>query len=233
MMPRRGSRPSLYEVGRRRLDRSGQRIDSEGASQPPPPKFTPGGSVRLPWGFVILGMAFVVSLVLGAWWIGRGAGAEEARLDHITSGQARVVVDPLGAAATAPQTTPSMPESAAAPAKQPTEPEAAEIAAPSSPARAGDQRIPGHWYFVLAETLPEGAREIADFCEAQGLEVAVVSGHNVRLRKVVALPGLTSSRTTNPAYGDLDSRIADVGRRWRASGRRTSFEDRYLHQYQP
>jgi hypothetical protein len=92
----------------------------------------------------------------------------------------------------------------------------------------GDPRIPGQWYFVLAETRRGGAEEIAAFCRQEGLDVAVVSGHNARLAKVIALPGLSSARATDPAFQELDASIASVGRRWRESGRRTSFADRYL-----
>jgi hypothetical protein len=91
-----------------------------------------------------------------------------------------------------------------------------------------EPRQAGQWYFVLAETRPEGARRLAAYCRAQGLDAAVISGHNTRLERVIALPGLDSASTTTDAYRALDERIRDVGRRWKASGGTTNLSDRYL-----
>ncbi len=225
-MARRGSRPSLYEVARTRLDRAGQGADPppEEAGEAPPPtsRFTPGSSLRLPMGFVVLGIVLVLGFIVLAWWLGKGAGEAEARVDARSQRPARVVLDPLEHQSPAPVIEfPAMPaEVAASPLGQ--SPPAVE------PPLGGDPRVRGFHYFVLAETRPAGAEEIAAFCREQGLDVAVVSSHNTRLAQVIALPGLASPRSSDPAHRALDARIEEVGRRWKQSGRRTSFSDRYL-----
>ncbi|MDP7519133.1 MAG: hypothetical protein QF438_03180 [Phycisphaerales bacterium] len=225
-MARRGSRPSLYEVARTRLDRAGQGADPppEEAGEAPPPtsRFTPGSSLRLPMGFVVLGIVLVLGFIVLAWWLGKGAGEAEARVDVRSQRPTRVVLDPLEHQSPAPVIEfPAMPaEVAASPLGQ--SPPAVE------PPLGGDPRVRGFHYFVLAETRPAGAEEIAAFCREQGLDVAVVSSHNTRLAQVIALPGLASPRSSDPAHRALDARIEEVGRRWKQSGRRTSFSDRYL-----
>jgi hypothetical protein len=232
-MARRNSRPSLYEVGRQRLDKTGQRVDepdgveAEGPSQQ---RLVPGSSVRLPLGFIFVGAVVVVATVIGAWWIGRGAGVEEVQRDIRASGQGRVEVDPL-AGRVAPDVAEidgEVPDTISQPVVLPMPEAPASVDTGASEGKNGDPRLLGQWYFVLAETRWGGAEEIAAFCRQQGLDVAVVSSHNARLAKVIALPGLSSARATSSAFQDLDARIEAVGRRWRESGRRTSFADRYL-----
>ena len=57
-----------------------------------------------------------------------------------------------------------------------------------------DPRRPGLHYMVLIATRTEGARRLAAFCRARGLETYVVGGNNERLRCVVVLPGVTIGR---------------------------------------
>ncbi|MDP6479345.1 MAG: hypothetical protein QGI75_04815 [Phycisphaerales bacterium] len=228
-MARRGSRPSLYEVARTRLDRAGQGSDppaeEAGEAPPPTPRFTPGSSLRLPMGFVVLGIVLVLGFIVLAWWLGKGAGEAGARVDARIQVPVRVARDPLEYQP--PASAIEFPALPTEPAVLPPEqsPRAGE---PPLDGDKGDPRVRGFHYFVLAETRPAGAEEIAAFCRDQGLDVAVVSGHNARLAQVIALPGLASPRSSDPAYRALDARIEEVGRRWKQSGRRTSFSDRYL-----
>jgi hypothetical protein len=224
-MRRRGSRPSLYEVAQSRLDREGQGAQAAGeeSSQQkvPPRRVTPGSSLRLPFGFVAMILVLGVGLVLVAWWAGRGAGVEEARQDMETRSEVRMIADPL---AIPPQVEPAaVPIIKAAP----VQPVSAAVSPLPAAVVQGDPRVPGLSYFVLVETRPQGAREIAEFCRRQGLEVAVVLSHNARSAKVVALPGLFSDRMSDPAVQALDAKIAAIGRLWRESGRQSNFSDRY------
>ena len=224
-MSRRGSRPSLYEVAQSRLDREGQGVQAAGEESSqlrvPPRRVTPGSSLRLPFGFVAMILVVGVGLVLVAWWAGRGAGVEEARQDLQTRSEVRVIADPLA--------IPPKVEPAAVPIIKaaPVQPAPVAVSPPPAAVVQGDPRVPGLSYFVLAETRPQGAREIAEFCRRQGLEVAVVLGHNARSAKVVALPGLLSDRMSDPAVQALDAKIAAIGRLWRESGRQSAFADRY------
>lgn len=225
-MARRGSRPSLYEVARSRLDRGGQGIElppeDEREPSQPPSRFTPGRSFRVPMGFVVVGIVLILGVVTLAWWLGKGAGEAEAIIDATRQGLTRVQQDPLvyQPPIVAEPVVPAAEEAPPTPPNQPV--------AESEPPTDGDPRVRGFHYFVLAETRPGGAEEIAAFCREQGLDVVVVSSHNARLAQVIALPGLASPRSSDPAYRALDAKIEEVGRRWEQSGRRTSFSDRYL-----
>ncbi|MDP6986660.1 MAG: hypothetical protein QGG74_01325 [Phycisphaerales bacterium] len=199
-----------------------------GEDPPQQSRFTPGSSVRLPMGFIVVGIVLVLGFIVLAWWLGKGAGGAEARDDARSQGMSRVLEDPLE------YQPPAIPDSAEA-SERPGPPKTPEtggisVSSPSdtNPSPDGDPRVRGFHYFVLAETRPAGAEEIAAFCRKQGLDVAVVSGHNTRLAQVIALPGLASPRSSDPAYQALDTKIEEVGRLWKQSGRRTSFSDRYL-----
>jgi hypothetical protein len=227
-MSQRGSRPSLYEVAQDRLDRVGQSGDPspEQEGDAAPPRFTPGSSLRLPMGFVVVGLVLVVGLIALSWWLGKGAGETEAKIDAHRQGLTRVLQDPLDSPTATGQNQSATPSPAAAETPGPTVAESTPAVV--EPRSDGDPRVRGFHYFVLAETRPGGAEEIAAFCRSRGLDVAVISGHNTRLAQVIALPGLASSRSSDPVYQALDARIEEVGRKWKQSGRRTSFSDRYL-----
>ncbi|MDP7029888.1 MAG: hypothetical protein QF733_06680 [Phycisphaerales bacterium] len=212
-MARRGSRPSLYEVGQPRLSRGGQETGPDGSAGEAAPGRT---SLRIPLGFMWLIVLGGAALVIIAWVAGRGAGVEEARTaGALEAAQARVT-DPL-------HVEPSPPPRAEVAVTPPPQTERAVSEAP-----AGDPLVSGLYYFVLAEWRPSDMERLADFCRSQGLEVAVVSGDNARLAKLIALPGLRSDRSSDPAVQELASRIAAVGRLWRAGGGKTSFDDKYL-----
>jgi hypothetical protein len=175
-------------------------------------------------GFVVVGIVLVLGLITLAWWLGKAAGQVEARIDAQRQGLTRVLQDPLEYQQS--PATKQIPSTLRSPPVPPPHPATAVAEQPPD----GDPRVLGFHYFVLAETRPRGAEEIAAFCRGQGLDAAVISGHNARYAKVIALPGLVSSRSTEPAYRALDARIEEVGRRWKQSGGRTNFSDKYTKQ---
>ncbi|MCH2135700.1 MAG: hypothetical protein MK101_03845 [Phycisphaerales bacterium] len=224
-MKRRGG--TLYDVARTKLGKAGQGGSGQKSSPGPSPSSggdeptRTSGSVRIPPGILAVGGLFAVALAVLIWWA--------------------ISPDPTPA----PQPQPG-PAAAATPPGEIVDPltagggshggaqEGASGDGDERPAGPGpDPRSAGSWYFVLAETRPEGARRLAAFCRAQGLDAAVVSGHNARLERVVALPGLESASTTTDAYRTLDERIRDVGRRWKAQGNSTDLSDRYLARRKP
>jgi hypothetical protein len=71
-------------------------------------------------------------------------------------------------------------------------------------------------YFVLAETRPEGAVRLAEFCRERGLEAYVIRRNNSRFRRVIALPGLESRSTESPAYRGLSQEVLRVGLEWKS-----------------
>ena len=179
-------------------------------------------------GFVVVGIVLVLGLITLAWWLGKAAGQVEARIDAQRQGLTRVLQDPLEyqQSPATNETPPPPPEGARSLPVPPPEP----APAVAEPPPDGDPRVLGFHYFVLAETRLRGADEIAAFCRGQGLDAAVISGHNARYAKVIALPGLVSARSTDPAYRALKARIEEVGRRWKQSGGRTNFSDKYTKQ---
>jgi hypothetical protein len=193
---------TLYELSRQRLSKEGQQRDHQ---QTLGDRLQPGASFRMPVGGIIVGAIVLILLLVAAWWIGASGGTQP----EVNSGNAGhlqppgQVVDPLVAATGD---------------GEETQPQA-------------EQRQTGQWYFVLAETRPEGARRLAAYCRQLGLDAAVISGHNTRLDRVIALPGLDSSSSQTVDYQALDGRIRDVGRRWKASGGTTDLSDRYLDRW--
>lgn len=242
-MARRSNRPSLYEVGRSRLDRFGQGIpescDQETLVGEPAEVMR---SVRLPMGFVVLAIAGVIGLILLSWWLGRGAGADEARRDFRSSGEARVLVDPLDAVVSepavqsptelppvvvpTPQTEPPVtllqPESAGAVEITLPVPETAETSS------TGDDRVPGLYYFIIETTTAAGAARTVGFCRENGLDARAIPWHNRGLVRVVVFPGLESARLSDPATQALAEQIQQVGLLWKQHDGHTNFHDKYL-----
>jgi len=172
--------------------------------------------MRIPLGFMWLIILGGGALVVIAWALGRGAGAEEARTASANEAvQAVRVSDPLKVETATPPQEPAQATHAVGqnvPSERP----------------AGDPLVAGLYYFVLAEWRPSDMERLAAYCRSQGLEVKVVSGDNARLAKLLALPGLQSDRSSDPAVQELAEKIAAVGRLWRANGGNTSFDDKYL-----
>lgn len=173
-----------------------------GRQRPAPPGDDGEVGLRFPPGLLALAALSIVIVGVVIWWAGSWADAA-IKAPPVPAGQAQPPGEII----------------------DPLKP------LPEAPQEQADPRSVGKWYFVLAETRPEGARRLAAFCRAQGLDAAVVSGHNARLERVVALPGLDSASTTTDAYRRLDERIRDVGRRWKAQGDTTDLSDRYLDRW--
>lgn len=224
-MARRGSRPSLYEVGSSRLSRDSQSPPQDGDAEQPAPAPSPPRRIHLPTGFAVLGLIVVVGVILVAWWMGRTAAHQAQEVDQANRIAMRVSDDPLAVPLPA---APVEPIAVAPPQPPLAEPTIVQTPVETPKTRPqGDPRQKGLYYVVLAETRRDGGEAMADFCWDHGLEVAVISGHNARNVKVIALPGLVSKDRTTPANRALDQRIRDVGRLWKESGQHTNFSDNY------
>ena len=194
---------TLYELSRERLSKDGQQ---RGPQHSLGDRLQPGASLRLPAGGIVIGAVVLVLLIIAAWWIGASGGSQSGVNAGNSGDMGHLqppgqVVDPLVPATGTHEDTLS----------------------PLEPGRTGQ------WHFVLAETRSEGANRLAAYCRQLGLDAAVIPGHNTRLDRVIAIPGLDSPSTQTLAYQELDSQIRDVGRRWKASGGTTDLSDRYLH----
>jgi hypothetical protein len=204
----------LYEVARERLSALGQEGQNSRRGASVSERLQPGSALRLPIGLVIAGVIVVLVVVVLAWSIGFSVGS-----DGTEAGQGKAAGDEVR----------SM--EPPGPIIDPLDPSMALIDVPAPDDPVIEPRTVGKWYFVLAETRPEGARRLAAFCKAQGLAAAAVPGHNTRLERVIALHGLDTASTTTAAYRLLDDRIRAVGRRWKVQGGTTALSDRYLERW--
>lgn len=212
-MPRRSNRPALYELSQSQFDRNEPSpkptIDSGPEVQPATTWLTPGAGIRVPGGFLVLGVVVLVACVVIAWWLGYRQGVSRTEI-LMAASPSGLPVDPLQQ-----QRVPERPPSASRQVDRGVE---------ATPLLNG-QRF---WHFVLAETNQEGAERLAAFCRAQGLEVLVVPRHNTELARIIALPGMATSSRQTAEVRAQEARIATLGRQWKQSGGRTDFSDRYV-----
>ena len=221
-MSRRNNRPALYELSQGSVGSSERGLaPGRGTADEPPSEgsrlLMPGTGVRLPGGVLVAAILVVMLLIGGGWWLGFQQGV--ARTESLMAARpGQIPVDPMIASVMREPGEDLSPDT-------PSTPSASEN-------RASDPD-PEAWYFILAETSTAGAQRLAAFCRAQGLEVRVVPRHNTELARIVAMPGMASSSRQNDQVRAMDDRIDVIGRRWKNSGGRTDFSDRYLDRIFP
>lgn len=239
-MARRSS-PALYELIRHR---GGERVPPAHHREPEVEMhdpiapsgswLRPGRSVQMPVGYLFVGVALVLGLMIVTYMIAfeRGIQSERYAFEEAygvspADNRTGPLLDPLTQSGEASRTS----------GRQSTEPrsrppEGGVAATGDWGPIASDPRQRGRAYFILAETTENGAARLAEFCRDNGLEAYVVSGHNVRLRRVIVLPGFTPDRTTSPEAGQLRQRIHDIGRTWTQAGLgRWDYHEAYLSVY--
>lgn len=192
---------------------------------------TPGRTVRLPVGYLLLGGGVMILVIWFAFMLGHNKGEGEARtqfeqsvLDQtgdIGTDGSLITLDPLNDQPSAGTQTPGQ-----SPPKTNPKPSAGTSTAVSgkwgpvvpktNPCKKGEL------HFVLAETTESGAKALADFCRGKGLETYVISGKNERLRRVVAFPGFVNSAYSSSAVKALEAKIHQVGQVWKATNRSNS-----------
>lgn len=228
-MARSGKRPPLYEQ-MRLLGRDGDASAEPDSEQAPTPGqwLRPGGSIRIPAGSLLVAVAIVLGMLVTVYIVGyrRGGSEMEARLATLVLEPLRH--DPLVSSASPDEEVPGGHLSSPTLA-----PSAAE---PTSPTRSqamwgplsGVALSPGSKYFILSETVLEGAERLARFCRDRGLETYVIPSDNTRLRRVAAFPALSTASRDDPATRNLQRRIREIGRLWKASGGVTDLSDAYV-----
>jgi len=247
-MQRKSAKPAMYELMK------GQRLQGSGA----PPVFhrpTPEPSmnhaandaptmswldwlrarrfVRMPAGYLSLGIAAVLLLLVFAYMFGYSRGEKGAVNEAGTIGEPGFEVnDPLATGVPKLPGSPitnrsgsdggmSRPNPGATTSRDaPIDTEAKLPVFDMSKLGpvASDPRQKGANYYVLATTNPSGAERLAVFCREHGLAAFVVAARGKSsLRQVIVLPGFTS--TTLPAVRELRERILEVGRKWKTAER--------------
>lgn len=208
-MKRRSSRPALLE-----LLQSPE--GAEPTEQPDGPAVSwpsPGRSMRVTVGHLLMMIAVVLGLLIATWMLAYRQGELRARADLESAIFQPVEQDPLvdipvvhplpGALQPGPETI-------------------------STEEMTSDPRQEGLYYFVLAETRLQGAERLARFCRERGLETWLIPRDTVGLVQVLVTPGLTSATRSDPDVRELDERIGSIGRAWKRAGGHSSLEDRYL-----
>lgn len=247
IMPTKSTQPALYEKMR---DRSAatpaattQRTDS-----PAPTSelnqwvvlLSPGRTIRLPVGYILLAAGLTIVLVTVAYIIGHSSGSRVARKEYeqrlqnnpaFSSDADLRTDDPLAALVPENGTATSSKTSSATP------PNRGSNAAPSTwgpVVPKTDPRKKGLSYFILAQTNDQGAVRLSEFCRSYGLETYVVSGKNDRLRRVVAFPGfdLSVTKITGPEIAAFKDRIYQIGEKWKSQKRgESNLSDAFPEKY--
>ena len=222
MMARRGSKPTLLELFTEKEQ------DDDHRSAPPSPHMVsqqqtwwiPGQSMRITFGHMLIAAAVVLLLLIVIWMLAYRQGELRARADLESAIFHPVGIDPM--------------VSALIEGEDLEEGTRSQEATPSLDDRSigenfiGDPREESLFYFVLAETRPDGAMRLAEFCRGKGLEAWVIPRDNGGLARVIVLPGLQTASRSDPGVRELDDRIGSIGRQWMQTGGHSSLEDRYL-----
>src|SRR5688572_3840944 len=235
-MSRKSSQPALYEKMRTpRPPAVSEPVSVPVVDEPPPLRIapapsevnikwlTPGRMIHLPVGYVMLGAAVVLVLVIGAYMLGHRQGGAAVRQQYEQSWHAKApasemlqTLDPL----VEPVNTTGRGTLASKGSPPGTSLDGASSTwGPVTPSQ--DPRKRGISYYVLAQTNEDGSRRLAEFCRTLGLESYVVPSKNDRLRKVIALPGFDLSITsrTSPEVVQVRDRILQIGARWKRDNR--------------
>lgn len=243
------SQPALYEKMRSRAvgaptispkvdlhPTSVQSVSDDGGSA----WFSPGRSIRLPAGYLLLACGVGVLLLSVVYVFGhkRGYSVARSQFDQQVIDRSAGITDPLTTLQPVIDTSSSLrsgiaPPNASGDAGSPpsggfrTTPAAAW--GPIVPAK--DPRQKGLNYFVIAETSESGARTLAEFCRSQGLETYVVPAKNDRFR-AVAFPGFAGRDRSSPQVKALEAQIHTIGDNWKRNHKGTTdLRDAYASLY--
>lgn len=189
----------------------------------PEPSPLPAGPVsprliRLPVGYVYVGLAAVVLLIVGSYFVGVSRGKAQALAGSGGEDPPPLINDPTlqtnrGAAGTVPDPRTGSPEGReAAGASRSSEPQ---------PAPTGrrvldrDTRRSGLNYVVVERFDPAEAWAVKEFLKRNGIDVLVLADNNPALLQVVTAEGF-QGWASNTAAQALDKRLGDLGRQWKA-----------------
>jgi len=256
-MARRSGQPALYEMMRSPRGAGGPTSDPAPMHLPPPSAdvgddpasspllislarlLTPGQTIRMPVGYLMLAIAIGIVLLLSAYLIGNSRGKAVAEQNFAqklssTSTNAAAVNDPLSQAGGFTPGSSLLAEQPDPSAGTPDRPgggiRSAAQWGPIEP--KSDPRLKGWKYYTLAESpTQQGAIRLAEFCRTNGLETYVLSANNGR-RRVIALPGFQGS-ALEPEPKALKERILGIGTKFKSSnkGAGTDLSDAYPSEY--
>lgn len=248
-MARRSARTPLYDLIRTERRRESPPADQTEAESPPSALeeaegwLSPGRAIRLPVGYLLLAIAVVIGVAIGAFIIGHHQGTDAARAEYDDA-----LFGANGAGASRPIDPLAQTEAAGAGVLgADTEPAPFRFESPTPREANQDQTAPGaeHWgplrsdprqagynYYVLVQTTAEGADRVARYCRKNGLEAYVLPVKNTPHWRVIALPGFKPADSLSAEVRRLREQIRRIGGQWkRAEGGVTDFGDAYPSLY--
>ncbi len=228
-MRRDKNAPRLYELlgqrdeggSRERLPRPAPErslpVRTDGDSDAPKSWLTPGRTIRVPVGYVFLGVAVVVLSGMLGYFTGYAKHRGETRREQerqaalASPENPGAIRDPLNAGADGSITD--------RPAVQPSTPTGGTPTGVAGGARAliieagdPDPRVPGLNYFVAARLPPENATQAAIYLTSRGIPAARLAPDRDNWCKVVALRGFDASTVRGPDAEQLADQIRAIGR---------------------
>lgn len=227
---KRRSSPALYELIQRRSDsRSAPPAPGPEQAAPSPPQPTgesinwlsPGRTIRLPIGYLFLGAAALILVVVCVYMFGyrHAERSTELQFGDLADGNtwdrnAEIAQDPM-----ARDFGPGGVGSARLAGREP----APVLSSTGSATRAGgfggrvesDPREAGLNYFILIHTHRKNAIKLADFCRAESLDAYVVKARNMNQYQVIVLPGYRKGAREAAPIIALERRIKEVTRKWK------------------
>lgn len=232
-MRRDKNAPRLYELlgqrdegdSRERLPRPAPErslpVRTDGDSDAPKSWLTPGRTIRVPVGYVFLGVAVVVLSGMLGYFTGYAKHRGETRREQerqaalnspdAEGGGAGSIRDPLNGASDG-----SLPDRPAVqnPAPAGGTPSGAAGGSRALIIEAGDPdpRVPGLNYFVAARLPPENASQAAIYLTSRGIPSARLAPDADNWCKVVALRGFDASTVRGPDAEKLADQIRAIGR---------------------
>lgn len=219
---KRGSKVTLYEL----MQRTGTGVDAE--TRVPAGGEPQSRVVRMPVGFLYVGVAVALGLALGGYFLGQHQGAarveaEWAR-DRIDSMSAERVLLQTSEVDTAPTEPITVVEPAPSSSVGP-----GERATTTPPAGDGsDPRVPGLNYYVICHPSRSKVDELLAFCRSEGLEAHL--GFNLKGDpKIYVTPGFRAGEGSSESMVALRARIRSVGILWnrRDPGQNSDFSTHY------
>jgi hypothetical protein len=233
MMPtRKRTRPALYELMKgQRIYSPSQQIPAERSTNhelddgPSAPKLSwldrlrAGHSMRIPVGYIFLGIPAVLLIVVVAYIFGFSRGETGSPTDSDGATPDFAVNDPLARPLLSEPGNPTTDTAAhrAGSNTQPTGDSSSRLSFDMSKLGpiTSDPRVKGVRYYVISTTVPEGAERLASFCRENGLPAFVVNDpEKASRRRVIVLPGFVEP-TSHPEVQSLRNRILDVGQKWK------------------
>jgi hypothetical protein len=195
----------------------------------PAPLWAPARQgAKTPIGYIFLAAAGALAFVIAGYFLGyqRGVSAEKLRFAATQSPIPGPVIDPLAKPmSNQPADTGAPRHATQAPAKPP----------PPSAGAAGDPRVAGLNYFILADRIDEAeAAKAADFLSANGVAAAVVASNNAKYRRVIATRGFSAAEVDGPEAARLKTEAARLGSVYRSRERGlVDFAKVYAEKFNP